>query len=153
MHTKLERLLSKSLTTLEVMTDYLVVHTGPGPGAFRKFLKPLSISALPNYRPVVVCAVLASPSLGYPQCIIKVTFRYQTDSDCLASEFSDLLFCQFCCRYLCCAPADGLRGLVLCCRYLCCTPADGLRGLVLCCRYLCCGPADGLRGLVLRHLL
>ena len=27
---KLERLLSKSLTTLEVMTDYLVVHTGPG---------------------------------------------------------------------------------------------------------------------------
>ena len=30
MHTKLERLLSKSLTTLEVMTYYLVVHTGPG---------------------------------------------------------------------------------------------------------------------------
>ena len=30
MHTKLERLLSKSLTTLEVMTNYLVVHTGPG---------------------------------------------------------------------------------------------------------------------------
>ena len=29
MHTKLERLLSKSLTTLEVMTHYLVVHTGP----------------------------------------------------------------------------------------------------------------------------
>ena len=29
-HTKLERLLSKSLTTLEVMTHYLVVHTGPG---------------------------------------------------------------------------------------------------------------------------
>ena len=29
MHTKLERLLSKSLTTLEVMTYYLVVHTGP----------------------------------------------------------------------------------------------------------------------------
>ena len=31
MHTKFERLLSKSLTTLEVMTFYLVVHTGPGP--------------------------------------------------------------------------------------------------------------------------
>ena len=30
MHTKFERLLSKSLTTLEVTTYYLVVHTGPG---------------------------------------------------------------------------------------------------------------------------
>ena len=30
MHTKLERLLWKSLTTLEVMTYYLVVHMGPG---------------------------------------------------------------------------------------------------------------------------
>ena len=30
MHTMFERLLSKSLTTLEVMTYYLVVHTGPG---------------------------------------------------------------------------------------------------------------------------
>ena len=30
MHTKFERLLSKSLTTLEVMTYYLVVHTGLG---------------------------------------------------------------------------------------------------------------------------
>ena len=29
MHTKFERLLSKSLTTLELMTYYLVVHTGP----------------------------------------------------------------------------------------------------------------------------
>ena len=29
MHTKCERLLSKSLTTLEVITYYLVVHTGP----------------------------------------------------------------------------------------------------------------------------
>ena len=29
MYTKLERLLSKSLKTLEVMTYYLVVHTGP----------------------------------------------------------------------------------------------------------------------------
>ena len=29
MHTKFERLLWKSLTTLEVMTYYLVVHTGP----------------------------------------------------------------------------------------------------------------------------
>ena len=29
MHAKLERLLSKSLTTLEVMAYYLVVHTGP----------------------------------------------------------------------------------------------------------------------------
>ena len=29
MHTKFERLLSKSVTTLEVMTYYLVVHTGP----------------------------------------------------------------------------------------------------------------------------
>ena len=28
MHAKLERLLSKSLTTLEVMAYYLVVHTG-----------------------------------------------------------------------------------------------------------------------------
>ena len=30
MHAKLERLLSKSLTTLEVMAYYRVVHTGPG---------------------------------------------------------------------------------------------------------------------------
>ena len=30
MHAKLERLLSKSLTTLEVMAYYLVVHTGQG---------------------------------------------------------------------------------------------------------------------------
>ena len=30
MHAKFERLLSKSLTTLEVMVYYLVVHTGPG---------------------------------------------------------------------------------------------------------------------------
>ena len=30
MHTKFERLLSKSLTTLEVVTYYPVVHTGPG---------------------------------------------------------------------------------------------------------------------------
>ena len=29
MHTKFERLLSKSLTTLEVLSYYLVVHTGP----------------------------------------------------------------------------------------------------------------------------
>ena len=29
MHAKFERLLSKSLTTLEVMAYYLVVHTGP----------------------------------------------------------------------------------------------------------------------------
>ena len=29
MHTKFERLLSKSLTTMEVMTYYLVVYTGP----------------------------------------------------------------------------------------------------------------------------
>ena len=29
MHTKFECLLSKSLTTLEVMSYYLVVHTGP----------------------------------------------------------------------------------------------------------------------------
>ena len=30
MHTKFERLLSKSLITLEVMSYYFVVHTGPG---------------------------------------------------------------------------------------------------------------------------
>ena len=29
MHAKFEHLLSKSLTTLEVMVYYLVVHTGP----------------------------------------------------------------------------------------------------------------------------
>ena len=34
MHTKFERLLSKSLTTLEGMTYYLVVHTGPDVHAF-----------------------------------------------------------------------------------------------------------------------
>ena len=33
MHMKFERLLSKSLTTLEVMTHYLVVHTGPDTAA------------------------------------------------------------------------------------------------------------------------
>ena len=35
MHTKLESLLSKSLTTLEVMTYYLVVHTGPAETVWR----------------------------------------------------------------------------------------------------------------------
>ena len=35
MHTKFERLLSKSLTTLEVMSYYLVVHTGPGAADLR----------------------------------------------------------------------------------------------------------------------
>ena len=35
MHAKFERLLSKSLTTLEVMAYYLVVHTGPGEGEWR----------------------------------------------------------------------------------------------------------------------
>ena len=29
MHTKFERILSKSVTTLEVVTYYIVVHTGP----------------------------------------------------------------------------------------------------------------------------
>ena len=33
MDVKLERLLSKSLTTLEVMAYYLVVHTGPDDSA------------------------------------------------------------------------------------------------------------------------
>ena len=35
MHTKFERLLSKSLTTLEVMMHYLVVHTGPAQAFLR----------------------------------------------------------------------------------------------------------------------
>ena len=37
MHAKFKRLLSKSLTTLEVMAYYLVVHTGPAQ-AENKFL-------------------------------------------------------------------------------------------------------------------
>ena len=36
MHTKFERLLSKSLTALEIMSYYLVVHTGPGCITFRQ---------------------------------------------------------------------------------------------------------------------
>ena len=36
MHTKFERLLSKSVTTLEVMTYDLVVHTGPDGGGIYK---------------------------------------------------------------------------------------------------------------------
>ena len=44
MHTKFERLLSKSLTTLEVMSYYLVVHTGPGDFTSH-FLHPWLFSA------------------------------------------------------------------------------------------------------------
>ena len=36
MHTKFERLLSKSLTTMEVMTYYLVVHTGLSQPVFER---------------------------------------------------------------------------------------------------------------------
>ena len=46
MHTKLERLLSKSLTTLEVMTYYSVVHTGPG-----LFMVTLNTAFLLDVRP------------------------------------------------------------------------------------------------------
>ena len=38
MHTKFERLLSKSLTTFEVMSYYLVVHTGPGAYYFKRMM-------------------------------------------------------------------------------------------------------------------
>ena len=47
MHTKFERLLSKSLTTLEVMSYYLVVHTGPD---LSKRNAQLEIDAMPCHR-------------------------------------------------------------------------------------------------------
>ena len=43
MHAKFERLLSKSLTTLEVMAYYLVVHAGPG---FHSTFPPLTLLLL-----------------------------------------------------------------------------------------------------------
>ena len=39
MHAKFERLLSKSLTTLEVMAYYRVVHSGPGPHCLRDLVE------------------------------------------------------------------------------------------------------------------
>ena len=48
MHTKLERLLSKSLTTMEVMAYDLVVHTGPE----RFSCLPLSLGGLVVSRPL-----------------------------------------------------------------------------------------------------
>ena len=49
MHTKLELLLSKSLTTLEVMTYYLVLHTGPGRMIVKKREEPRTDDK--DYRP------------------------------------------------------------------------------------------------------
>ena len=47
MHVKLEGLLSKSLTTLEVMAYYLVVHTGPG--------RLLNVDGVTTTKWVVMC--------------------------------------------------------------------------------------------------
>ena len=61
MHAKFERLLSKSLTTLEVMAYYLVVHTGPGlPGA--------SADAFLLSRASLIC--VAAPLL---ECVLGVS--------------------------------------------------------------------------------
>ena len=49
MHTKFECLLSKSLTTLEVMTYYLVVHTGPGPVVLKDFLGHVQLPNRPRH--------------------------------------------------------------------------------------------------------
>ena len=48
MHAKFERLLSKSLTILEVMAYYLVVHTGPG--------EPASASTAVDLCSIAACA-------------------------------------------------------------------------------------------------
>ena len=66
MHTKFERLLWKSLTTLEVMTYYLVVHTGPvvaGSNSLRKDEIPMvttpSTTAAPALQtPTNLCRTL-----------------------------------------------------------------------------------------------
>ena len=60
MHTKFERLLSKSLTTLEVVMYYLVVHTGPGqePSTcswVTKWYKALSWHAFQTTRYKTLC--------------------------------------------------------------------------------------------------
>ena len=67
MHTKLERLLWKSLTTLEVMTYYLVVHTGPVLRIIwhrRAFTIHPTLSSLPKIVfkvvPVLVCLKIRS---------------------------------------------------------------------------------------------
>ena len=57
MLTKFERLLSKSLTTLEVMTYYLVVHTGPG----------LRCLGSPSFA---ACAALKKPQQRPTCCVI-----------------------------------------------------------------------------------
>ena len=44
MHAKLERLLSKSLTTLEVMAYDLVVHTGPGQVSIKVLVRSVTTS-------------------------------------------------------------------------------------------------------------
>ena len=54
MNTKFERLLSKSLTTLEVMLYYLVVHTGPVQTVVRAAtLRPTLLTNLLSY-PVTI---------------------------------------------------------------------------------------------------
>ena len=63
MHAKLERLLSKSLTTLEVMAYYLVVHTGP----------EVQIQDDPHHRFKIGVSVATLPTLNVIGVIVKTS--------------------------------------------------------------------------------
>ena len=73
MHAKLERLLSKSLITLEVMTYYLVVHTGPdAPGkpdklaGWSRCRNPGRVEQVPN-NPTTCSVILKGTFITKPE--------------------------------------------------------------------------------------
>ena len=90
MHTKLERLLSKSLTTLEVMSYYIVVHTGPCPvtlwpvvdelGPNRSVTKTTHKTSLPFRRGLQARMILSSwnPRLGERSSVRTKCLTYRS---------------------------------------------------------------------------
>ena len=96
MDTKFERLLSKSLTTLEVVTYYLVVHTGPGDGVegsvlSRHLLVGLVVRCPPRERKIPgsnpACAGIFSGSshtsdskIGIPVATMPGAWRYRVSA-------------------------------------------------------------------------
>ena len=96
MHTKLGRLLSKSLTTLEVMTHYLVVHTGRGVADFM-----MSVLLLCVCQVWGTVAWRSTPtSVGRSCCLVTLTWRMNRRSSSSLSllSFSFFVF-FFCCVF------------------------------------------------------
>ena len=76
MHAKLERLLSKSLTTLEVMAYYLVVHTGPGLSLAVTAMIPLSLRVSEMECPGRCVYTRQSSLLPQGLCVLAVRRSY-----------------------------------------------------------------------------